>query len=247
MLDGWKVLRPLVDGLGRVGQELSNGGGKSIDTGNNSVQFLVIARVMPRYFRGSAKELGKEAEMIGPLLVDRAVPVMMVTERARPSVLSTIAVEAREAVVALNRIGGNTRRRRSGGLVADACHVFVGGRRVVAWSTVIQNVAKRVATVDFAMLFAVPGKLPHPLAVKVDLLADLVESGEDEHVQVLLDIIPPPVNHLEELSNPYDEMATEDLLPAILQVNGDLRGLLEFDDLSNLENLVAALAQPQDL
>src|ERR1700761_1550840 len=102
---------------------------------------------MPPFFRivlrddGCVHQHGRQvAEVPAPFFMNRAIPMMMVAEWARTSVISTLTMEAREAVIALDCVGLHTRRRGTDSLVADAGKVLIVRCHIILKASAINDV-----------------------------------------------------------------------------------------------------------
>jgi hypothetical protein len=128
-----------------------------IDTMHDYLELLPMLRVILRDIRSSVENLGKKVEMPGTFLVDRAIPVVVVTERARSTTLGALSVESREAMVALNSVGKDARRRRSHCNSAYACVILIIGRIVLFRTCCLEHITDELLSFRFFVLGTVPG------------------------------------------------------------------------------------------
>lgn len=104
MPDMWNEVGEVVARLLRKHTELTDMSGQSINSVDNNFKLLPVLGIMFRDIWSTMKNFREKMEMPSAFFVDRAVPVVVVTEWARAPGLGTFPMEPRKAVVALNGI-----------------------------------------------------------------------------------------------------------------------------------------------
>ena len=104
---------------------------------HDNFQLLVVNRIVLGDFRCTSENGRQEAEVETPLFVNRAIPMMVVTEWAGTAILRAFVVEPCEAVVALDCIRLYSVGRRSDRGVANTCEKFVGRRQIIFRASVL--------------------------------------------------------------------------------------------------------------
>lgn len=94
--------------------------------------------------------------MPAPLLVDGPIPMMVVAERAGPSVLRALAVEPSETVIALDGIRDDAWGRRTNGVATNAGVVFITRRSIVVRSSTLQDILNELLAVGSIVLGTEP-------------------------------------------------------------------------------------------
>ena len=140
-----------------------------IDSMNDDFKLFPVLRVILSNIGGSVQNFGEQMEMPRTLLANRAIPMIVVTERAGAPALRTFPMKPGEAMVTLDSIRNDAWGRRPNGRVADASVEFVIGRRVVFRAGVLDNVCQELFTMGLVMLRAEPRQRRDPGLMLADL------------------------------------------------------------------------------
>jgi hypothetical protein len=136
--------------------ELTDVSCQPINAMNNDLKLLPMFRIILRDIGSSMENLGKKMEMPGALFVDSAIPVVVITEWARPATLGAVSVESRKTVVTLYSIGKNTRRRRSYCKGTYARIILIVRRIVLLRTGCLKHIADELLSFRLFVLWTVP-------------------------------------------------------------------------------------------
>lgn len=236
------VLISLVSELRSEAQKATDGDAESVDARDDVLELLPRRGVELGDVRRSHKHGRQEAEMPVALLVNGAVPVVMVAERTRAAVGSAGTVEARITVVALDSVGHLARRRRAHLAVANARNELVSRRLVILRIRAVANVPEDSLGVNGLVLGAVPWEALDPLRMRDELPVELLEIRKAEMGEVSMRVGNPFAKDGERRAFTLVlEALHEDGLALILEILGKLRRAPELLDDGNDEALLSIL------
>jgi TRAP-type mannitol/chloroaromatic compound transport system permease large subunit len=137
--------------------ELTNVSCQPIDAVNDYLQLLPMFRIILGDIGSSVENLGKKMKMPGALLVNGTIPVIVITEWARPTTLGALSMESRKAMVTLYSIRKDAWRRRSYCNCAYACVILVVGRIVLFRTGRFEHIIDELLSFRLFVLGTVPG------------------------------------------------------------------------------------------
>jgi len=136
--------------------ELTDVSREPIDTMNDDLKLLPMFRIILRDIGSSMENLGKKMEMPGTLFVDRAVPVVVITEWARPATLGAVSVKSRKTMVTLYGVRKDTWRRRSYCKSTYARVILIVRRIVLLRTGCLKHIADELLSFWLFVLGTVP-------------------------------------------------------------------------------------------
>lgn len=164
------------------------------------------------------------------LLVDSTIPMVVVAEWARTTVLGAVAMESSKAMVALDCIRLSTWGRGKHRSAADASKVFVGGRQIILGVGARYDIVIDRLAMGLFVFVAVPRQVLEPLLVEFDLGVQLVEYRKDEHPEMFLRIGLPLTDRLEDVFLFTMVSVPEDVIASGFKVHGNLSSPLKILD-----------------
>jgi len=155
--------------------------------------------------------------------------MMVVTEWTRSTILSTVTVKSGPTMVALHSIRRFTVRWRIHCIVTNTCEEFVVWGRVFFGSRTVDDIIEDLHAVRSAMSIAVPWELSHPSKMMLELYYDLIKERQAEYCQILLCVIAPVVDRLEEIifSSFINKLPFHNFLASTLEIRGNICGSFE--------------------
>lgn len=203
--------------------ELTDMSSQPIDSMNNYLKLLPMFRVILRDVGSSMEDLRKKVEMPGAFLVNRAVPVVVITEWARPAALGAFSMESGKAMVTLYSVGKDARRRRSYCNGANARVVLIVRRIVVFRTGGLEHVSDELVRLGLFVLGAVPRQRFKPLVMDDKLLVQPLKHRQRKHCKVIRSIDLPLPHHVEQITILAVLVSVlNHVFAAIFEVNCDL-------------------------